>query len=395
MFARKSLRVEYQVVEQSTIIDPATAEHIELMSSLGQSKSKLSLFGVLNHCSTQGGVRLLRSNLFQPPIDKKVITDRLEVVEELIDNMSLHHNLKSLISRFPDLDPVLTLCSNISSAQIDAKIDRMVALKQVLELLPPLHQLLQGSTSHLCKVASTMLSKQVNTSTLLLEMMHLVLIENAAITKGSGAIKFSRALAVKPDVNGLLDIARTTFCEYVEFLEVYVAELGEEHQLPLRASLPRLPVMVKNLLVTSNLSLPPPPQPSKALLPSYSSSAGLSRSFSSESSPTIFGVGTPAEPVVFLLHLILSALLLFFLHPQSLHHCSSPTLAPWRADSTRGELFRFRRHSTLPTPHHLLHTHSSLHKTCMEKEHAWDSSSPPYPDFMYVEQQQKCLLLLA
>ena len=213
MFARKSLRVEYQVAEQSTIIDPATAEHIELMSSLGQSKSKLSLFGVLNHCSTQGGVRLLRSNLFQPPIDKKVITDRLEVVEELIDNMSLRHNLKSLISRFPDLDPVLTLCSNISSAQIDAKIDRMVALKQVLELLPPLHQLLQGSTSHLCKVASTMLSKQVNTSTLLLEMMHLVLIENAAVTKGSGAIKFSRALAVKPDVNGLLDIARTTFCE--------------------------------------------------------------------------------------------------------------------------------------------------------------------------------------
>jgi hypothetical protein len=246
----------------------------------------------------------------------------------------------------------------------------MVALKQVLELFPPLHQLLQGSTSHLCKVASTMLSKQVNTSTLLLEMMHLVLIENAAVTKGSGAIKFSRALAVKPDVNGLLDIARTTFCEYVEFLEVYVAELGEEHQLPLRASLPRLPVMVKNLLVTSNLSPPPPPQPSKALLPSYSSSAGFSRSFSSESSSTIFGAGTPAEPVVFLLHLILSAFPLFFLHPQSSLHCSRPTLAPWRADSTRGELFRFRRHSTLPTPHHLLHTHSSLHRTRMEKEHA-------------------------
>jgi hypothetical protein len=76
-----------------------------------------------------------------------------------------------------------------------------------------------------------MLSEQVYTSTLLLEMMHLVLIENAAVTKGSGAIKFSRPLAVKPDVNELLDIARTTFCEFVEFLEVYMAELGEEHQV--------------------------------------------------------------------------------------------------------------------------------------------------------------------
>ena len=165
-------------------------------------------------------------------------------------------------------------------------------------------------------------------------------------------------------MNGLLDIARTTFCEYVEFLEVYVAELGEEHQLPLRASLPRLPVMVKNLLVTSNLSPPPPPQPSKALLPSYSSSAGFSRSFSSESSSTKFRAGTPAEPVVFLflLHLILSALLLFFLHPQSSLHCSHPTLAPWRADSAtqHGEnyldsedtvLFLLHIISFIPTAH--------------------------------------------
>ena len=45
---------------------------------------------------------ILRSNLFQPPVDRKVITDRVEL-EELIDNMSLHHNLKSLISRFLDL----------------------------------------------------------------------------------------------------------------------------------------------------------------------------------------------------------------------------------------------------------------------------------------------------
>ena len=52
------------MAEQATVIDPATAEHIELMCSLGQRKSKLSLFGVLNHCSTPGGVRLLKCGLF-------------------------------------------------------------------------------------------------------------------------------------------------------------------------------------------------------------------------------------------------------------------------------------------------------------------------------------------
>jgi hypothetical protein len=33
---------------------------------------------------------------------------------------------------------------------------------------------------------------------------------------------FNRALTIKSDVNGLLDIARATFCEYVDLLEEYV-----------------------------------------------------------------------------------------------------------------------------------------------------------------------------
>ena len=64
-FPPKSVKVEYQVPESSTIIDPETAEQIELMNCLVQKKSAKSLFAVMNQCSTPGGVRLLRSNLFQ------------------------------------------------------------------------------------------------------------------------------------------------------------------------------------------------------------------------------------------------------------------------------------------------------------------------------------------
>ena len=53
-FQGKSLRVEYQTAEKCTTIDPETAEQIELMSSLGDKKSKLSLFGLLNKCLTRG-----------------------------------------------------------------------------------------------------------------------------------------------------------------------------------------------------------------------------------------------------------------------------------------------------------------------------------------------------
>ncbi len=52
------------------MIDPQTAEHIELMTCLGDKKSKLSLFGVMNHCVTKGESFRLRHifDLFSPGI---------------------------------------------------------------------------------------------------------------------------------------------------------------------------------------------------------------------------------------------------------------------------------------------------------------------------------------
>ena len=49
----------------------------------------------------------------------------------------------------------------------------------------------------------------------------LVINESDAL-KNSHSMMFTRALSVKSDVNGLLDIARATFLEYVDHLEEYV-----------------------------------------------------------------------------------------------------------------------------------------------------------------------------
>ena len=94
IFMPKSLKVEYQVSGNSTIIDPETAEHIELINCLVKRKNHLSLFNLMNKCSTAGGTRLLRANLFQPSIDKILITKRLDSVEELINSPDLQATLK-------------------------------------------------------------------------------------------------------------------------------------------------------------------------------------------------------------------------------------------------------------------------------------------------------------
>ena len=198
------MKVEYQVAEKSTVIDPATAEHIELLHSLGTKRNNLSLFGILNKCKSHGGVRLLRSNLYQPPIDEQVIKNRLELVDELIEDLNFFNSIRSIISRFPDLDPVLNLCVkkpelNLTPAQIDSKIDRMISLKQILQLLPMLHDILTKSEARLCVEAAQMLTKHIKTSSLLLEMMQLVLLDNVNVSggRGAGAARFSRAMAVR------------------------------------------------------------------------------------------------------------------------------------------------------------------------------------------------------
>ena len=103
----KTLKVEYQVAEKSTIIDPVTADHLELLSPRGEKKSKVTLFGLLNQCSSEAGLRLLRSNLFQPPREVDLINDRLELLEELVGDVNKYSSLRSIIARMPELDSIL------------------------------------------------------------------------------------------------------------------------------------------------------------------------------------------------------------------------------------------------------------------------------------------------
>jgi hypothetical protein len=103
-----------------------------------------------------GGVRLLRSNLFQPPIDLETIEERHEAVGELLRTPELYQGLRTALARFPDLEQILALCAQAPGAahlpnihQIDMKMDRMVGLSQLLEYLPPLASLVEGTTSRL------------------------------------------------------------------------------------------------------------------------------------------------------------------------------------------------------------------------------------------------------
>ena len=74
-------------------------------------KKARSLFGLLNRCVTSGGVRTLRSCLFQPPRVSQVIDQRADAVQELIDNPEMLMGLRSVLARQNcDIDHLLCLC---------------------------------------------------------------------------------------------------------------------------------------------------------------------------------------------------------------------------------------------------------------------------------------------
>lgn len=69
------------------MIDISAIQSLEIMQNLRNSKSKDSLFGLLNHTCTPMGSRMLRSNMLQPPTRPDLfITPRYDALDELTTN---------------------------------------------------------------------------------------------------------------------------------------------------------------------------------------------------------------------------------------------------------------------------------------------------------------------
>nr|XP_026693129.1 mutS protein homolog 4-like [Ciona intestinalis] len=96
IYASESLRIVFKGSEQTTLIDAGTSSVLELAVNLNDPKSDQSLYGVLNHTKTQGGSRLLRCNVLQPPNDVETIQGRLDCVEDLSNSSELFFGITAL-----------------------------------------------------------------------------------------------------------------------------------------------------------------------------------------------------------------------------------------------------------------------------------------------------------
>ncbi|XP_065888860.1 mutS protein homolog 4-like isoform X5 [Dysidea avara] len=238
IYAPSSLKIVFKGSEQTTMIDAATIRNLELVCNARDPSSNHSLLGVLNYTKTVLGARYLCSNLLQPLCDVGTINARLDCVQELTEKGDLFFNIQAVISRFLDVDHLISLCVQIPKHETvktaENKITHIIFLKHVLELVEPLRTALaDGEDSLLKAYHETLGDPRFHT---IMEKIQEVIHDDTRYQKGALNMRTQKCFAVKSKINGLLDVARRTYTEVVDDIAGYkvVKQLAEQHNLPLK-----------------------------------------------------------------------------------------------------------------------------------------------------------------
>jgi DNA mismatch repair protein MSH4 len=235
-FPFHSLRVKYEPSEGSMMIDLATIKSLELVQNLQNAKSKDCLFGLMNETLTPMGARLLRSNILQPITSPETLTKRFEAVEELSTKEEMFFAVRSTMKPFLDADKTLTqlilLPIQASLKVTEQSINNVIALKQFVGLVKPVFEALTGSRSDmLISIRSICDYENVEP---VQDLIDRTINEGTAYAKQPLDFRNQRTYAVKSGVNGLIDVARQTYKEAMTDALQHIAEIGDEHSLPLQ-----------------------------------------------------------------------------------------------------------------------------------------------------------------
>ncbi|XP_075977921.1 mutS protein homolog 4-like [Anticarsia gemmatalis] len=237
VFARESLKIEYHSSENTMIIDIGTATQLELVAPLVPSAGPTCcLLGVLGPTYTVGGIRALRAAILQPSCNKEFIESRLDAVQDLIENdTGLMVALQDVIKKLSDIDKILLLCMESANQNMDkvgeAQLNQTLLLKVTMDMVPKLVEALEGANcGRLKKIKMDFENPNYNE---IAERIKTILQDDAHLEKGAmGSLQ--RCFAVRPDINGLLDVARRTYSELIEDIQKIVQQLSETYDLPLR-----------------------------------------------------------------------------------------------------------------------------------------------------------------
>ncbi|KAF1945409.1 hypothetical protein EJ02DRAFT_369214 [Clathrospora elynae] len=235
VFTRHSLRMRYEPSEGSMMIDVSTIFSLELVQNLRDPKSRDCLFGLLNETLTPMGARLLRNNVLQPLTDPEVINTRYAAVNDLTKKEELFFATRAALKNFLDADRILTALivtpSKITLQTTEVAINQVIMLKQFVNSVNPVFEALTGTASTVLNNIRELCAPE-NVAPVQ-ELIDRVINEDTTYAKQPLELRNQRTYAVKSGVNGLLDVARTTYKEATEDAYQHSTELSQEYDIRL------------------------------------------------------------------------------------------------------------------------------------------------------------------
>ncbi|KAM3437596.1 hypothetical protein NHJ13734_004548 [Beauveria thailandica] len=233
-FAPHSLRLRYQPSDDTMMIDISALQCLEIVQNSHSTKSKDSLFGLLNHCVTPMGNRMLRSNIIQPPtLYESFMAPRYDAVEELTLNDEMFLEIRKTLKKFLDVEKLLTKLITIpvivAIPQAEQQINQVLMIKSFLEAAKELHLAMRPATAPLLVKIRELCSLERIAA--MSQKIHTVLESDVAYTKSALDLRNQRTFAVRSGISGVLDVSRQAYKELTEEIHNYVEQLNEKFSI--------------------------------------------------------------------------------------------------------------------------------------------------------------------
>jgi len=100
-------------------LDGFTIKNLEIFHSISSNDSEGTLINTIDHTITAGGGRLLKKWMYSPLADEKAINERLDIVDELLNNKQIIDNLRKTFKQTVDTERIVAKISRNSASPRD------------------------------------------------------------------------------------------------------------------------------------------------------------------------------------------------------------------------------------------------------------------------------------
>ncbi|XP_017973427.1 PREDICTED: DNA mismatch repair protein MSH4 isoform X2 [Theobroma cacao] len=240
---------DHMNIDATSLIVDGSVQNLEIIEPFhsalwGTNNKKRSLFHMLKTTKTVGGTRLLRANLLQPLKDIETINTRLDCLDELMSNEQLFFGLSQVLRKFPkETDRVLChfcfkpkkvtnevlVVENTRKSQM--LISSIILLKTALDALPLLSKVLKDAKSFLLANVYKSICENEKYADIR-KRIGVVIDEDVLHARVPFVARTQQCFAVKAGIDGLLDIARRSFCDTSEAIHNLANKYREEFKMP-------------------------------------------------------------------------------------------------------------------------------------------------------------------